>query len=149
MDKPQELKELLKQFQILELPTSTRTAADAASSLNCQLGQIAKSIVFKTITSKPILIIASGINRINEQIISELLKEDVVKADAVFVKDRTGFTIGGVAPVGHLETIRTFIDEDLFQYQEIWAAAGNPHAVFKLTPQQLAKITKGLVIRVK
>ena len=153
MPKAQEFKELLKtlgfELQVLELPETTRTAADAAKAINCQLGQIAKSIVFRTTQSKPILIIASGVNRVNEKVIDNLLGGEIVKADAGFVREKTGFAIGGVAPVGHPEKIETFIDEDLFCYQEIWAAAGNPNSVFKLSPQQLLKITGGRIIKVK
>lgn len=153
MPKAQEFKELLKtlgfELQVLELPETTRTAADAAKAINCQLGQIAKSIIFRTTQSKPVLIIASGTNRVNEKTIDNLLGGEIIKADADFVKEKTGFAIGGVAPTGHPEKIETFIDEDLFCYQEIWAAAGNPNSVFKLSPQQLLKMTDGRIIKVK
>ncbi|PIP18408.1 MAG: hypothetical protein COY04_00845 [Parcubacteria group bacterium CG_4_10_14_0_2_um_filter_7_35_8] len=154
MPKAQEFEQLLKtlgfELQVLELSKTTRTAVDAALAVNCQLGQIAKSIVFKTTTTqKPILVIASGSNRINEEKIAQIIGESVEKANANFVLEKTGFAIGGVAPVGHPEKIETLIDEDLFCYQEIWAAAGNPNSVFKLSPQQLLKITGGRIIKVK
>jgi len=154
MPKAQEFEQLLKtlgfELQVLELSKTTRTAVDAALAVNCQLGQIAKSIVFKTTTTqKPILVIASGSNRINEEKIAQIMGESVEKANANFVLEKTGFAIGGVAPVGHPEKIETLIDEDLFCYQEIWAAAGNPNSVFKLSPQQLLKITGGRIIKVK
>jgi len=154
MPKAQEFEQLLKtlgfELQVLELSKTTRTAVDAALAVNCQLGQIAKSIVFKTTTTqKPILVIASGSNRINEEKIAQIIGESVEKANANFVLEKTVFAIGGVAPVGHPEKIETLIDEDLFCYQEIWAAAGNPNSVFKLSPQQLLKITGGRIIKVK
>jgi len=136
--------------EVLELPQSTRSAKEAAEAVGCAVAQIAKSIVFRTReTQRPILVIASGPNRINEARISELIAEPIEKADAEFVKKRTGFSIGGVAPVGHTERPQIFIDEDLFKYQEIWAAAGTPHAVFRLTPKELVNITGGQVISVK
>mgnify|MGYP000385941427 FL=1 len=101
------------------------------------------------ISQKPILIIASGTNRVNEKVVKEYAGEKLEKADAEFVLEHTGFAIGGVPPVGHVKPITTFIDEDLTQYSEIWAAAGTQHAVFKLTPEILIKITEGKVIKVK
>jgi prolyl-tRNA editing enzyme YbaK/EbsC (Cys-tRNA(Pro) deacylase) len=118
--------------------------------VGCEVGQIAKSLVFKGASSrKAILVVASGANRVNEKELSRLLGEPVVKADADFVRQATGFAIGGVPPVGHPQPLKVFIDEDLFQYADIWAAAGTPQAVFKLTAQELQKITGGLVICVK
>ncbi len=112
--------------------------------------QIAKSIVFKgKQTQKPLLVIASGPNRVNEKRIEELISEPLGKADADFVRKHTGFVIGGVPPIGHLEKLEIFIDEDLLKYEEIWAAAGSPHAVFKLTPSALAQMTGGRVISIK
>jgi prolyl-tRNA editing enzyme YbaK/EbsC (Cys-tRNA(Pro) deacylase) len=136
--------------QIVELPDSTRSAQDAAQAIGCQIGQIVKSLVFRgKQTQKPILVLASGSNRVNEKKLKKLVSEPVKKADADFVREKTGFAIGGVPPVGHREQLETFLDEDLLQYEEIWAAAGTPHAVFKLTPSELRKITEGRVISVK
>jgi len=136
-------------LEVVELPDSTRTSAEAAQAIGCQVGQIAKSIVFKALTSdRPVLVIASGPNRINEKVIGELIGEPIGKADADFVRQRTGFIIGGVPPVGHTERLETFLDQDLFQYAEIWAAAGTPHAVFRLIPDDLVRMTCGLVIKV-
>ena len=130
--------------QVQELPGSTRTAADAAQALGCQVGQIAKSLVFRgQRTGRPILVIASGANRVNEARLGELVAEPVTKADADFVRQRTGFGIGGVPPVGHAESLVTFIDEDLLQFDRIWAAAGTPHAVFPLNPADLVELTAG------
>jgi len=129
---------------VLELPDSTRTAKDAANAIGCEARHIAKSLLFRERESgQPVLVIASGINRVNEKKIGEINGEAIEKADADFVRERTGFAIGGVPPVGHLEEIKTFIDEDLFGYETIWAAAGTPNAVFKLTPADLLKMTKG------
>jgi prolyl-tRNA editing enzyme YbaK/EbsC (Cys-tRNA(Pro) deacylase) len=138
------------QLQVVELPASTRTSAEAAQAVGCQVGQIAKSLVFKTSdTQKPILVIASGANRVDEAKVGARLGEAIGKADADFVRSRTGFVIGGVPPVGHTEALKTFIDEDLLSYQQIWAAAGTPNAVFPLTPTDLIQITQGEVIKIK
>jgi len=138
------------QLQVVELPNSTRTAAEAAQAVGCLVGQIAKSLVFKTSDSqRPVLVIASGANRVDELKIGASLGEPIGKADADFVRSRTGFVIGGVPPVGHLEAIKTFVDEDLLVYEQIWAAAGTPNAVFPLKPADLVQITHGEVIQVR
>jgi prolyl-tRNA editing enzyme YbaK/EbsC (Cys-tRNA(Pro) deacylase) len=135
--------------RVLELPQSTRSAAEAARAIGCSLGQIAKSIVFRARESgRPVLVIASGSNRIAEGRIAALLGEPMEKANPKFIRERTGFAIGGVPPVGHLERLLTFIDEDLLQYDEIWAAAGTPRAVFKLAPADLIRITGGQITTV-
>ncbi len=134
---------------VVELPASTRTSAEAAQAIGCQVGQIAKSLVFATRqTRRPILVIASGVHRVDLEKIAALVGEPLEKADAEFVRQRTGFVIGGVPPLGHLEPLETYIDQDLLQYEQIWAAAGTPHAVFQLTPQELLAITHGKVVRV-
>jgi len=136
--------------QVVEMPQSTRTAEDAARAVGCQVGQIVKSLIFRGKQShQAILVATSGANRVNEKIIKTLIAEPLSKADAEFVRKQTGFAIGGVPPVGHAQSIRIFIDEDLLQYNEIWAAAGTPRAVFKLTPRELQKITDGQVVSVK
>ena len=118
-------------YQVVELPQTTRSAAEAAEVIGCRVEQIAKSLVFKgKRTNKPVLVIASGTNRVQEKKVGALIAESLEKADADFVRQHTGFVIGGVPPVGHLERLEVFIDEELLQYTEIWAAAGNPHAVF-------------------
>ncbi len=137
-------------FKVVELPASTRTASDAARAIGCQVQNIAKSLVFRgKHTDSPILVIASGKNRVDEAKLSRLAGEPVEKADADFVRRHTGFPIGGVSPIGHIENLETFIDEDLFQYKAIWAAAGTPHAVFELKPDDLLKMTNGKVVAVK
>jgi prolyl-tRNA editing enzyme YbaK/EbsC (Cys-tRNA(Pro) deacylase)/protein tyrosine phosphatase (PTP) superfamily phosphohydrolase (DUF442 family) len=135
---------------VVELPQSTRTSAEAAAAVGCAVGQIAKSIIFRAaLSDRPVLVLASGPNRVDEAAVSALLGEPLAKADAAFVRARTGFVIGGVPPVGHAEALPTFIDEDLLAYDEIWAAAGTPNAVFQLTPQQLVSLTGGAVARIK
>ena len=137
-------------MQVVELPDSTRSAAEAAAAIGCSVGQIAKSLIFKTKTGgKPVLVIASGTNRVDEIKIAALLGEEITKAEANFVRQHTGFAIGGVPPVGHHRPIITFIDEDIMAYDEIWAAAGTPHAVFQLTGDELVQVTNGQVVEVK
>jgi prolyl-tRNA editing enzyme YbaK/EbsC (Cys-tRNA(Pro) deacylase) len=133
-------------LEVVELRESTRTSREAAQALGCGVGQIAKSLVFRGARSgKPILVIASGSNRVNEGKLAELAGESAEKADADFVREATGFSIGGVPPVGHLRELVIYIDRDLLQYGEIWAAAGTPHAVFRLNSADLARITGGKV----
>ncbi|NJD60744.1 MAG: hypothetical protein C3F13_00815 [Anaerolineales bacterium] len=143
------LKESGLPLEVIELPDSTRTSAEAAQAIGCQVGQIAKSIVFQAIPSeRPILVITSGSNRVNEGVISRLTGEMVKKANADFVQQQTGFVIGGVPPIGHNVPLDTYIDQDLLQYLQIWAAAGTPHAVFRLTPADLVRITGGMVLKI-
>ena len=137
------------QLEVVELSDSTRTAAEAAQAVGCEVGQIVKSLIFKSKrTQRPILVIASGANRVNEKKIETLIGEALGKADADFVRAQTGFVIGGVPPVGHTRQLETFIDEDLLQYAFLWAAAGTPHAVFRLAPDELVKITGGKVVNI-
>ncbi len=134
---------------VVELPDSTRTAKEAAQAIGCQVAQIVKSLVFRGKHShKPILVVVSGINRVNEKRLSTHAGEPIEKADAEFVRQHTGFAVGGVPPLGHTERLETFIDEDLLQYEEIWAAAGTPHAVFQLSPSDLQKMTGGQVVSI-
>jgi prolyl-tRNA editing enzyme YbaK/EbsC (Cys-tRNA(Pro) deacylase) len=134
----------------VELPDSTRSAAEAAQAIGCRVAQIAKSLVFRgRSTDRPILAIVSGANRVDEGRLGELVAEPAAKADAEYVRRRTGYAIGGVPPVGHAEPLVCLIDEDLLQYDEIWAAAGTPRAVFRLTPGDLQRITGGRVVSVK
>ena len=136
--------------KVLELPDSTRTACEAALAVDCEVGQIVKSIVMMgSITHRPVMIIASGSNRVNEGKIGDILGEPIEKADAEFVRVHTGYAIGGVPPVGLSNQIVTFIDEDLLKYATVWAAAGTPHAVFEFNPQDLPRMTGGRVISIK
>ena len=136
--------------QVIEHEQTTRTSAEAAQAVGCEIGQIAKSLIFKgRQTGRAILVIASGANRVDEKKLRDLLCEKVEKPDADFVRERTGFVIGGIPPVGHAEPLTTYIDEDLMRYDSIWAAAGTPNAVFPLTPADLLKMTDGKVAAVK
>jgi Cys-tRNA(Pro) deacylase len=135
--------------QVLNMKETTRSAQDAANSLGCRVEQIVKSLVFMTKkTKKPILVIASGANRVNTKKIRNLLSEPIKMADPDFVRAKTGFAVGGVPPLGHSNPLATFIDEDLLKYPEIWAAAGTSNTMFKLSPDDLQKITEGQVISV-
>jgi prolyl-tRNA editing enzyme YbaK/EbsC (Cys-tRNA(Pro) deacylase) len=149
----QKVQDALRRFgvscKVVELPGSTRTSKEAAEAVGCKVEQIAKSIVFRgKQTGKPILVVASGSNRISEKKLRDLVSEPVKKADADFVREQTGFVIGGVPPVGHVKPLDIFIDEDLLKYGEVWAAAGTPHAVFQLTSSELAQITAGKVVNI-
>lgn len=137
-------------LQVVELKESTRTSQEAAQAIGCEVGQIVKSVIFKARRSeRPILVIASGVNRVDERKIEELIGEPLGKADADFVRARTGFVIGGVPPICHDEPIQTFIDQDLLTHRELWAAAGTPNAVFRLTPDELLFLSDGKVAPVK
>jgi prolyl-tRNA editing enzyme YbaK/EbsC (Cys-tRNA(Pro) deacylase) len=144
------LQELGVQLEVKLMPATTRTAKDAAAAIGCRVEQIAKSLIFRTgLSGRPILVIASGSVRVAESKIAELVDEPIEKADADFVREMTGFAIGGVPPVGHPQMIETFIDESLASYPEIWAAAGTPNAVFRLSPNDLERITKGRYVAVQ
>jgi prolyl-tRNA editing enzyme YbaK/EbsC (Cys-tRNA(Pro) deacylase) len=135
---------------IIEFQESTRTSADAAARVDCQIGQIVKSLIFRGQASgKPVLVLTSGANRVDENRISQYAGEFIGRADAEFVRATTGFVIGGVPPVGHDQPLETYLDEDLLQYTKIWAAAGTPNAVFELTPVALEKMTGAKVVKVK
>ncbi|WP_342538194.1 MULTISPECIES: YbaK/EbsC family protein [unclassified Sporosarcina] len=146
----EKLLELGHPNEVVKLTDSARTAQEAADALGCEVAQIAKSIIFKLkSTNEPLLVVASGINRIDEKLVAQTLNDKLGKADADFVRESTGFVIGGVPPLGHKNSVLTLIDEDLFKYETIWAAAGHPKAIFQLTPDELEKMTNGQVISVK
>ncbi|HJQ24760.1 MAG TPA: YbaK/EbsC family protein [Blastocatellia bacterium] len=139
-----------RDFEVVELPSTTRTAAEAARAIGCSVAQIAKSILFRTANDKkPVLVIASGVNRVNEAKLESIVGEPVEKADAAYVREKTGFVIGGVPPIGHAEPIRTIIDEDLLKIDPLWAAAGTPNSVFKLSAGSLLEMTGGDVRAIK
>ena len=136
--------------QVIEMENTTRSAGEAANAVGCQVGQIVKSLIFMGRQSRiPFLVVASGINRVNEKRLAELIGERVKMPDADFVKQSIGFVIGGVPPIGHRNKLETYIDEDLLNYEEIWAAAGTPNALFKWTPQDLQLMTHGQVVSIK
>ena len=145
-----QLKSLGYDYTVIEHAESTRTAQEAADRAGCELGQIVKSLIFKGNESgKPILVLTSGANRVDEKRISEYAGEPIVRADADFVRAAAGFAIGGVPPVGHLQKMKTYIDEDFLPYPTIWAAAGTPNAIFELKTEDLQKMTDGRVVKVK
>lgn len=133
-----------ERFTVMEFDASTRTAADAASAIGCTVAQIAKSLIFRTVqTARPVLVIASGPNRVDEKKVAAQIGEEIKRADADFVRKATGFAIGGVPPVGHVEAPIVLIDQTLAEHAQIWAAAGTPNAVFKLTSADLIALTGG------
>jgi prolyl-tRNA editing enzyme YbaK/EbsC (Cys-tRNA(Pro) deacylase) len=135
--------------QIVELPGAARTARAAADFLGCDVAQIANSLVFRGQTSgAAVLVMSSGANRVDTERLSTILGEPVAKADAAFVRSHTGFAIGGVAPVGHTGEVRKFVDRALGAHEVIWAAAGHPHTVFRLTYAQLMSITDAVAVDV-
>jgi Cys-tRNA(Pro) deacylase len=138
------------EYQVIEHAESTRTAQEAAERAGCELGQIVKSLIFKGKDSgKPILVLTSGANRVDEKRIREYAQEGIGKADADFVRTITGYAIGGVPPLGHIQKMETYLDEDFLQYKTIWAAAGTPNAIFELKTSDLQKMTNGTIVRVK
>jgi prolyl-tRNA editing enzyme YbaK/EbsC (Cys-tRNA(Pro) deacylase) len=121
----------------------TRTVADAAAAIGVQEGQIVKSMVFTTGAGDTVLVLASGVNRVDERRVAALLGTPIERADADHVRRVTGFAIGGVPPIGHLAPLPTLLDEDLWRYDELWAAAGTPYDVFAITADQLQAATGG------
>ncbi len=131
------------EYQVVEFEHSTRSAADAAKAIGCEVRQIAKSLVFRQADEHPVLIIACGDNRVDEQKAAAVIGNVLYRADADFVKSNSGFSIGGVAPVGHRVPPIVILDHHLKTLDIIWAAAGTPNSVFCLTPEQLAGLTHG------
>jgi prolyl-tRNA editing enzyme YbaK/EbsC (Cys-tRNA(Pro) deacylase) len=136
-------------IEIRLMPESTRTAAEAAAACDGAVGQIVKSLIFKGKTSgKAYLLLVSGTNRVNERVVERTIAEPILRPDADFVRDATGFAIGGIPPLGHATPIRTYMDEDLLQYETVWAAAGTPKAVFSVDPAALRAAVGAHVIKV-
>lgn len=133
-------------YEVLEFEVSTRTAVDAAAAIGCTVPQIAKSLIFRAKESgRPVLVITSGSLRVDETRVAVLLGEDIGRADPDFVREVTGFAIGGVPPIGHRIPPLVVIDETLLGFETIWAAAGTPNAVFRLRPDDLVRLTSGAV----
>jgi prolyl-tRNA editing enzyme YbaK/EbsC (Cys-tRNA(Pro) deacylase) len=127
--------------RIVMLPESGKTSAEAAAGLGCSIGEIAKSIVFRRLSDNvAVMVVTSGINRVDEKKVAALVGA-LGKADAKFVREKIGYAIGGVCPVGHTEKSVMLIDQDLMHYPAVWAAAGHPRAVFSLSPAQLQAMT--------
>lgn len=132
---------------VVEVPESARTAEDAAQAIGCPVRQIVKSLVFRTQPEgQAILALVRGVDRVDEQRLGTAAQTTIVKADAAFVREWTGFAVGGVPPVGHSRPLRTYIDARLFEEPQLWAAAGHPHAVFCLSPRELQTMTGGIVV---
>jgi prolyl-tRNA editing enzyme YbaK/EbsC (Cys-tRNA(Pro) deacylase) len=136
-------------LRVLEFIESTRTSQEAADRVGCTLGQIGKSLIFQgKTTGKPYLIITSGSNRVDEKLVAQIVGEKIRRADPEFVRQVTGFAIGGIPPVGHEQEFECLMDQDLFQYQEIWGAAGTPNGVFAISPGLMQQISQAKVTQV-
>lgn len=148
-----DFKKILQEYSlennVVIFDNSTKTAQEAADQIGVQIGQIGKSIIFK-LNNEPILVIASGKNKVSIEKLEKLIGEGIEKADADFVYEKTGFSIGGVPPFGHKEKIKhIFLDKDLLNYQEIWCAAGTPFSVFKISSQRLIEIAQAKLADIK
>ena len=145
------IQDYLTQFglrlEVLEFEESTKTAQEAANAIGCEIGQIVKSLIFKH-KDQALLFLVSGKNNLDVNKVCRDQKLDLKKADADYVKAVTGFAIGGVPPIAHARPLDTFIDQDLLGYQDVWAAAGTPNAVFRLESRTLQPLTNGQVIKV-
>jgi len=129
--------------RVVEFEQPTRTSAEAATAIGCSVAEIAKSIVFRgEDTGQAIVVIASGDNRVNELKVAQSVGEALVRADADFVRATTGYAIGGVAPIGHVQSVKLLLDEDLQRFETVWAAAGTPFSVFAVTPRDLQRLTR-------
>ena len=133
---------------IVEFPAGTRTSADAAAAVGCTVAQIAKSMVFRA-GNRAVVVITSGANRVDAGKVAELLGVAVQRADANWVRDATGFAVGGVSPIGHLAPPLLLFDRDLLAFDQVWAAAGSPSHVFAVAPDLLARITGALIADIK
>ena len=135
--------------EVRELPESTHSARDAAKALGCEVGQIVKSLVFHDVErDRPVLVLALGPDRVDEARLAEIVGGEVARASAAFVKERTGFAIGGVPPVGHAEPLRTLVDRAVLGHATVWAAAGTPRAVFEARPDALVEASGAEVVSV-
>ena len=135
--------------QIKVLSDSARSAAEAAAALGIEVGQIASSILFKLPDDSPLLVITSGRHRVDTQLVaSQLGVAELGRVDADYVKEKSGFSIGGVAPIGWLNPAKIIIDQALNDYKVVWAAAGHPHAVFPTTYEELSNVTSATQMRV-
>ncbi|MGI9426433.1 MAG: YbaK/EbsC family protein [Hyphomicrobiaceae bacterium] len=137
------------EIDVVEMPASTRTAEEAAAACGCAVGQIVKSLVFQgKATSEPILLLVSGENRVNEKRARDFADEKLRRPDAAYVRNATGYAIGGIPPFGHNTVLRTLIDQDLLQYDTVWAAAGTPNSVFAVCPKALATAVSAQIVNV-
>ena len=145
----QELNRLGIESEVRVMPASTRSALEAAAAVGCDVSQIVKSLIFRSINSdEPILVLASGANRVDERRLAEIVGGPVERATAEFVRARTGYAIGGVPPIGHLHRTDSYLDEQLLSHPVVWAAAGSPRAVFSVTPADLVRVTEAKVVAI-
>jgi prolyl-tRNA editing enzyme YbaK/EbsC (Cys-tRNA(Pro) deacylase) len=131
--------------RVVEHPASARTSAEAAVALGCAIGQIAKSLVFRAGDGGAVLAVASGANRVDEAKLAAAAGRTIGKADAAFVRAATGYAIGGIPPLAHAAPLSTFVDRDLLRYDVVYAAGGTPRALFAIRPQQLVRVSGGIV----
>lgn len=135
--------------RIVELPVAARTSPQAADALGVEVGRIAKSLVFRASHSeRAVLVIAAGDRRVDESRVAEALGEPIGRATPEFVREHTGFAIGGVAPLGHLRPLATFVDASLRRFDSVWAAGGTPHHVFPIAPAALLAASGGREIEI-
>ncbi len=145
----EELRRLGIASEVQEMPESTRTAAEAAAALGCDVAQIVKSLIFRSVVGdEAVLVLASGADRVDESRLAEVIGEPVERATGKFVRARTGYAIGGVPPVGHIRSLATYLDEHLLAHALVWAAAGTPRSVFSIEPADLVRITSARVVDV-
>ena len=145
----EELRRLGVTSDVKEMPESTRSAAEAAAALGCDVAQIVKSLIFRSVVAdEAVLVLASGADRVDESRLAEVVGEQVEQATGKFVRARTGFAIGGVPPVGHTQPLVTYLDEHLLDHALVWAAVGTPSAVFSIKPADLIRITSAKVVAV-
>jgi len=144
-----ELRRLGVPSEVKEMPESTRSATEAAAALDCDVAQIVKSLIFRSVVSdEALLVLVSGADRVDEVHLAEIIGEPVEQATGKFVRDRTGFAIGGIPPVGHPERLDTYFDLRLLDHDLVWAAAGTPRAVFSIEPADLLRVTSASLVAV-
>jgi prolyl-tRNA editing enzyme YbaK/EbsC (Cys-tRNA(Pro) deacylase) len=131
--------------RIVEYDVPARTSAEAAAVLGCTVAQIAKSLVFRAASGAPVLVIASGASRVDEAKVAATVGEGIGKADAAFVRDVTGYAIGGIPPLAHAQCLRTLVDRNLLQHETVYAAGGTPHAMFPIAPADLVRVSGGVL----
>jgi prolyl-tRNA editing enzyme YbaK/EbsC (Cys-tRNA(Pro) deacylase) len=133
---------------VKQFPTGTRTAADAARAVGCEVGQIVKSLVFVA-AGRPVVALVSGANRLDEGRLAAVAGAPVAKADAETAREATGYAIGGVPPFGHSTHVPVFMDRDLLAHGVVWAAAGRPDSVFEISPERLRELSQAEVADLK
>ncbi len=136
-------------FTVVEFEESTHTAQEAADAIGCTVAEIAKSILFKSQSGRPVLVVASGVNKVDEKKIRALLGEKIERASPEFVKEMTGFEVGGVPPVAHASPCVVYVDESLESFPKVWAAGGTPNAVFAIGFEMLVKVSGAVVADVR